>query len=30
MQQFWKYEFPKTTENVGERINFAFRKIGEA
>ena len=30
MQQFWKHEVPKTTENVGERINLTFRKIGEA
>ena len=30
MQQFWKHEIPKTTENVGERINLTFRKIGEA
>jgi alkylated DNA repair dioxygenase AlkB len=29
MQQFWKHEVPKTTENVGERINLTFRKIGE-
>lgn len=28
MQQFWKHEVPKTTENVGERINLTFRKIG--
>lgn len=27
MQQFWKHEVPKTTENVGERINVTFRKI---
>lgn len=27
MQQFWKHEVPKTTENVGERINLTFRKI---
>jgi len=30
MQQFWKHEVPKTTENVGERINLTFRWIGEA
>ena len=30
MQQFWKHEVPKTTENVGERINLTFRHIGEA
>jgi len=29
MQQFWKHEVPKTTENVGERINLTFRWIGE-
>jgi alkylated DNA repair dioxygenase AlkB len=29
MQQHWKHEVPKTTENVGERINLTFRKIGE-
>jgi len=27
MQTFWKHEVPKTTENVGERINLTFRKI---
>ena len=27
MQQFWKHEIPKTTENVGERINLTFRQI---
>jgi alkylated DNA repair dioxygenase AlkB len=27
MQQFWKHEVPKTTDNVGERINLTFRKI---
>ncbi len=27
MQQFWKHDVPKTTENVGERINLTFRKI---
>ena len=27
MQQFWKHEVPKTTENVRERINLTFRKI---
>jgi alkylated DNA repair dioxygenase AlkB len=30
MQQFWKHEVPKTTEDVGERINLTFRWIGEA
>ena len=30
MQQFWKHEVPKTSENVGERINLTFRMIGEA
>lgn len=30
MQRFWKHEVPKTTENVGERINLTFRHIGEA
>lgn len=30
MQQFWKHEVPKTTENVGERINLTFRWIGES
>ncbi len=29
MQQFWKHEVPKTTENVGERINLTFRWIGD-
>jgi alkylated DNA repair dioxygenase AlkB len=29
-QQFWKHEVPKTTENVGERINLTFRMIGQA
>lgn len=29
MQQFWKHEVPKTTENVGERINLTFRSIGK-
>jgi len=29
MQQFWKHEVPKTTVNVGERINLTFRWIGE-
>lgn len=29
MQEFWKHEVPKTTENVGERINLTFRWIGE-
>lgn len=26
-QQFWKHEVPKTTEDVGERINLTFRRI---
>ena len=30
MQRFWKHEVPKTTGNVGERINLTFRMIGEA
>ena len=30
MQRFWKHEVPKTTANVGERINLTFRMIGEA
>src|SRR5215467_12754921 len=30
MQDFWKHEIPKTTKNVGERINLTFRMIGEA
>jgi len=30
MQQFLKHQVPKTTENVGERINLTFRKIGDA
>lgn len=30
MQQFWKHEILKTSENVGERINLTFRWIGEA
>lgn len=29
MQQFWKHEVPKTTEDVGERINLTFRHIRE-
>lgn len=29
MQRFWKHEIPKTTQNVGERINLTFRMIGE-
>ena len=29
MQQHWKHEVPKTTENVGERINLTFRHITE-
>ena len=29
MQQFWTHEVPKTTKNVGERINLTFRQIGE-
>jgi alkylated DNA repair dioxygenase AlkB len=27
MQQFWKHEVPKTTDDVGERINLTFRWI---
>lgn len=27
MQQHWKHEVPKTTEEVGERINLTFRWI---
>lgn len=30
MQRFWKHEVPKTTEDVGERINLTFRHIGGA
>jgi alkylated DNA repair dioxygenase AlkB len=30
MQDFWKHEIPKTTQNVGERINLTFRMIGQA
>jgi alkylated DNA repair dioxygenase AlkB len=30
MQRFWKHEVPKTTKDVGERINLTFRHIGEA
>ena len=30
MQRFWKHEVPKTSENVGERINLTFRLIGGA
>jgi alkylated DNA repair dioxygenase AlkB len=29
MQKFWKHEVPKTKENVGERINLTFRKVGK-
>ena len=29
MQQFWKHEVPKTAQDVGERINLTFRKIGD-
>ena len=29
MQRFWKHEVPKTTMNVGERINLTFRHIGD-
>lgn len=29
LQQFWKHEVPKTTENVGERINLTFRHIAQ-
>ena len=27
MQQFWKHEVPKTSEDVGERINLTYRRI---
>lgn len=27
MQQFWKHEVPKTSANVGERINLTYRWI---
>jgi alkylated DNA repair dioxygenase AlkB len=27
MQQFWKHDVPKTTDEVGERINLTFRWI---
>jgi alkylated DNA repair dioxygenase AlkB len=27
MQRFWKHDVPKTTEQVGERINLTFREI---
>ena len=30
MQQFWKHEVPKTSVNVGERINLTFRSIARA
>jgi alkylated DNA repair dioxygenase AlkB len=30
MQRYWKHEVPKTTEDVGERINLTFRHIGGA
>lgn len=30
MQRYWKHEVPKTTDNVGERINLTFRLIGGA
>ena len=30
MQQFWKHEVPKTSVNVGERINLTFRSITRA
>jgi len=26
-QHFWQHQLPKTTKNVGERINLTFRKI---
>ena len=29
MQRHWKHEVPKTTENVGERINLTLRHITE-
>lgn len=28
MQRFWKHDVPKTTKDVGERINLTFRQIG--
>ena len=28
-QHFWKHQIPKTTRNLGERINLTFRKIIE-
>lgn len=27
LQQFWEHEIPKTTEDVGERINLTFRWV---
>ncbi len=27
MQQHWKHEIPKTTDEVGERINLTFRQV---
>ncbi len=27
MQHFWKHEIPKSTENLGERINLTFQQI---
>ena len=27
MQKFWKHEIPKTTEDIGERINLTYRQI---
>jgi alkylated DNA repair dioxygenase AlkB len=30
MQRFWKHEVPKTSADLGGRINLTFRHIGEA
>jgi alkylated DNA repair dioxygenase AlkB len=30
MQEFWKHEIPKTTQDVGARINQTFRMIDQA
>jgi alkylated DNA repair dioxygenase AlkB len=30
VQRFWKHEVPRTSGQVGERINLTFRHIGEA
>ena len=29
MQQYWLHQIPKTTRNIGERINLTFRTIKE-